>query len=112
MPKQKHLNVRYTIRLSDYLSNEMVKHTLNSGQDYSSFIRMCISNYLKNSTQNSNTSDILQVHNESMSAVKTDISGVIDDLPNADMFGRKTRENTAPTFDDDTPCSPSLYGWD
>ncbi len=115
----KHLNVRYTIRLSDYLSNEMIKYTLNTGQDYSSFIRMCITNYLKNKTQNNAVSDIyppepaIQNSNTSdMSATKTHNSGVIDDNPvPSDMFG--STSNTAPIVDDsDSPFSPSMYGWD
>ena len=76
----------------------MIKHTLNSGQDYSSFIRMCITNYLKNRTQNSATSDILPLQKSPMSATKTAKFDVVDeDLPSVDI---------------DSPCSPSLYGWD
>ena len=98
MPKQKHLNVRYTIRLSDYLSNEMIKHTLSSGQDYSSFIRMTISTYLKNKTA---MSDTYETQNKPMSATKntySDVSSLIDEV--------------APSVDDNSPFSKSLYGWD
>lgn len=109
----KHLNVRYTIRLSDYLSNEMIKHTLDSGQDYSSFIRMCITNYLKNKTQNNATSDIYPtehaIQHKAVSATKTQNLGVIDDNPaSVDMFGT----SSSTVIDDDSPFSPSLYGWD
>jgi len=105
MPKQKHLNIRYTIRLSDYLSNEMIKHTLNSGQDYSSFIRMCITNYLKGRTQNKSTSDILPLQKSPMSATKTPILGV-SSLNDKDLHSTPVIDYT------DNPCSPSLYGWD
>ncbi len=90
----KHLNIRYTIRLSDYLSNEMIKHTLDSGQDYSSSIRMCISAYLKN-----------RVQNNAMSATKTHNSGVIDDVPSVQMFGSTSSD----VVDNDLPFAPSIY---
>ncbi len=98
MPKQKHLNVRYTIRLSDYLSNEMIKHTLSSGQDYSSFIRMTISTYLKNKSV---TSDIYGTQNSPTSATKTPFSSV-----------SKLNDDVTTTTDDLYPAGASLYGWD
>ncbi len=98
MPKQKHLNVRYTIRLSDYLSNEMIKHTLISGQDYSSFIRMTISTYLNNKT---GTSDVYAMQNSPTSAVKTPFTGV-----------SKLNDEVSTSTDDSYPADSSLYGWD
>ncbi len=86
MPKLPNLTKRFTIRMSEWLHDRMVKYTLDHDIDYAAFVRLAISKYLADE-------ELKSPENQStMSAIKNTFSD--DFIPDSSMFETSEAEDT------------------